>query len=50
MNYAVASHSNNKKLSAIGSGKIVYYDYAKNQKAAIPEEVLKEIHSIQKSK
>ena len=50
MNYAVASHSNNKKLSAVGSGQIVYYDYAKNQKTAIPEDVLKEIHSIQKSK
>ena len=48
MSYAVASKSNDNKLAAVGSGLVVYYDYGKNQKAKIPDEVLKEIHLIQK--
>jgi len=49
MNYAVASHSHNKDIAALGSGLIVYYDYEKKQKAAIPKEVLTQINLIQKT-
>ena len=48
MNYAVSSKSNDDKLAAVGNGLVVYYDYGKNKKAKIPDEVLKEIHLIQK--
>ena len=32
MNTAVASHSNNKEIAALGNGLIVYHDYGKKQK------------------
>jgi acyl-CoA thioester hydrolase len=42
MEYIVVSHQH-KRIAAKGEGRIVYYDYAKSQKTAIPEPIRQKI-------
>ena len=47
MKYAVVSHSH-KKIAALGEGVIVTFDYQKNKKAIIPDEIRKRIIDLEK--
>ena len=49
MKYAVISHKN-QKLVAIGGAKVVMFDYDKNMKASVPQEVKKRILNFEKTK
>jgi len=49
MRYAVISHKN-QKLVAIGGAKVVMFDYGKNMKASVPQEVKKRILNFEKTK
>ena len=49
MKYAVISHKN-QKLVAIGGAKVVMFDYDKNMKASVPQEVKKRILNLEKTK
>ena len=49
MKYAVIS-DNNQKLEAVGSAKVVMFDYDKNMKASVPQEVKKRILNLEKTK
>jgi len=49
MRYAVISHKN-QKLVAIGGAKVVMFDYDKNMKASVPQEVKKRILNFEKTK
>ena len=49
MKYAVISHKN-QKLVAIGSAKVVMFDYDMNMKASVPQEVKKRILNFEKTK
>ena len=49
MRYAVISDKN-QKLVAIGSAKVVMFDYDKNMKASVPQEVKKRILNLEKTK
>ena len=49
MKYAVISHKN-QKLVAIGGAKVVMFDYDKNMKASVPQEVKKQILNFEKTK
>ena len=49
MRYAVISDKN-QKLVAIGSAKVVMFDYDKNMKASVPQEVKKRILNFEKTK
>ena len=48
MKYAVVSHKNHK-LVAIGDAKVVMFDYDKNKKASIPQEIKKRILDFEKT-
>ena len=48
MKYAVVSHKH-KKIAALGEGVIVTFDYQKNKKAIIPNEIRKRIIDLEKS-
>jgi acyl-CoA thioester hydrolase len=48
MKYAVVSHKH-KKIAALGEGVIVTFDYQKNKKAIIPDEIRKRIIDLEKS-
>ncbi len=48
MKYAVVSHKH-KKIAALGEGVIVIFDYQKNKKAIIPNEIRKRIIDLEKS-
>ena len=49
MKYAVISHEN-QKLVAVGGAKVVMFDYDKNMKASVPQEVKKRILNLEKTK
>ena len=49
MKYAVIS-DNNQKLVAVGGAKVVMFDYDKNIKASVPQEVKKRILNLEKTK
>ena len=49
MKYAVISHKN-QKLVAIGGAKVVMFDYGKNMKASVPQEIKKRILNFEKTK
>ena len=49
MKYAVISDKN-QKLVAVGSAKVVMFDYNKNMKASVPQEVKKRILNLEKTK
>ena len=49
MKYAVISHEN-QKLVAVGGAKVVMFDYDKNMKASVPQEVKKRILNFEKTK
>ena len=49
MRYAVISHKN-QKLVAIGGAKVVMFDYGKNMKASVPQEIKKRILNFEKTK
>ncbi len=48
MKYAVFSHKHNK-IAAWGEGVLVTFDYQKNQKALIPDEIKKRILTLEKN-
>jgi acyl-CoA thioester hydrolase len=48
MKYAVVSH-NHKKIAALGECVIVIFDYHKNKKTFIPEEIRNRILTLEKS-
>jgi acyl-CoA thioester hydrolase len=48
MKYAVISHKH-KKMAALGEGTLVTFDYQKNKKALIPDEIRKRIVDLEKS-
>jgi acyl-CoA thioester hydrolase len=48
MKYAVISHKH-KKIAALGEGTLVTFDYQKNKKALIPDEIRKRIVDLEKS-
>jgi acyl-CoA thioester hydrolase len=47
MKYAVVSHKH-KKIAALGEGIIVTFDYQKNKKAIIPDEIRRRIIDLEK--
>jgi acyl-CoA thioester hydrolase len=47
MKYAVVSHKH-KKIAALGEGVIVTFDYQKNKKAIIPDEIRRRIIDLEK--
>ena len=49
MKYAVISDKN-QKLVAVGDAKVVMFDYDKNMKASVPQEVKKRILNFEKTK
>ena len=49
MKYAVISDKN-QKLVAVGDAKVVMFDYDKNMKASVPQEVKKRILNLEKTK
>ena len=49
MRYALISDKN-QKLVAIGTAKVVMFDYDKNMKASVPQEVKKRILNLEKTK
>ena len=49
MKYAVISDKN-QKLVAVGAAKVVMFDYDKNMKASVPQEVKKRILNLEKTK
>ncbi|MGB1805404.1 MAG: acyl-CoA thioesterase, partial [Candidatus Pseudothioglobus sp.] len=49
MKYAVISDKN-QKLVAVGGAKVVMFDYDKNMKASVPQEVKKRILNLEKTK
>ena len=49
MKYAVISDKN-QKLVAVGAAKVVMFDYDKNMKASVPQEVKKRILNFEKTK
>ena len=49
MRYVVISHKN-QKLVAIGGAKVVMFDYDRNMKASVPQEVKKRILNFEKTK
>jgi acyl-CoA thioester hydrolase len=48
MKYAVISHKH-KKIAALGEGMLVTFDYQKNKKTLIPDEIRKRIVDLEKS-
>ena len=48
MKYAVISHKF-KKIAAVGEGVLVTFDYQKNKKALIPDEIRKRILDLEKA-
>jgi len=48
MKYAVISHKH-KKIAALGEGTLVTFDYQKNKKTLIPDEIRKRIVDLEKS-